>query len=187
MTQTRHTKLKLKTLKKPTPNRSKRLKPKSNPEKGRDRHTQHHNSRDSRSGRSGRSGRSRKDREELTDSADSDTMEVQANTADLTNSDQTPEPLSSPTKSTPTKDSFTDTDSLLIIRRAHLIGNSLCLIRRTPDESLDVYHRRIGYISKKIRDPDSNSNISDLANNSIIWRNHEIYGMGYPSTVLRRL
>lgn len=90
-------------------------------------------------------------------------------------------------ESEPVEDSTTSTNSDdLVVRRAHLIGSKVCLIRRTPDESLDVYHRRVGYISKKKSD-NPNTDISDAANNSIIWRNHEIYGMGYPSTVLRRL
>lgn len=76
-----------------------------------------------------------------------------------------------------------------IVRRAHLIGSNLCLVRRTPDESLDVYYRRIGYISRKMNGTESeiDTDISNITNNSIIWRNHTIYGMGYPSTVTRRL
>ena len=73
-----------------------------------------------------------------------------------------------------------------IVRRAHIIGSKLCLIRRTPDESLDVYYKRVVYIGKKLNDVE-NPNISELATNSIIWRNHNILGMNYPSTVLKRL
>lgn len=83
-------------------------------------------------------------------------------------------------------------DEKPVIRRAHLIGSKLCLIRRTPDESLDVYLKRVGYIGKKLNSnmfdmTDNMFDISNLTTNSIIWRNHTIYGMSYPTTVLRRL
>lgn len=76
------------------------------------------------------------------------------------------------------------TDIRPIIRRAHRVGSDLYLIRRPPDESLDVYYKRIGYITRKMK---KGLVLTAISNNSIIWRNYQIYGMSYPSTVLRRL
>jgi hypothetical protein len=80
----------------------------------------------------------------------------------------------------------TDINNKFIIRRAHRIGNNIYLIKRTPDESLDVYYSRVGYITRSMSKMEK-QDIEKAVTLSMIWRNKELFGMNYPSTVLRRL
>jgi hypothetical protein len=74
-----------------------------------------------------------------------------------------------------------------IIRRYQRIGLDIFLIKRLDDESLDVYNKRIGYISQKIKNKKEDYDLDEIVNCSIIWRNHHIYKMGYPEQVLRKI
>lgn len=73
-----------------------------------------------------------------------------------------------------------------IIRRYQRIGPDIFLIKRLDDESLDVYNKRIGYISQKIKN-NKDYDLDKIVNCSIIWRNHYIYKMGYPEQVLSKI
>jgi hypothetical protein len=77
-----------------------------------------------------------------------------------------------------------------IIRQTHKVGIDYYLIEKTFDESLDVYYKRVGYIIRKKSSESNDALITDIdnvSNLSMIWRNKNIFGMNYPSTVLRRL
>lgn len=83
------------------------------------------------------------------------------------------------------ENTYQNTDTKAIVRYAHRIGTNIYLIKRTPDEGLDVYYKRVGYITRKMKFGETD--IEKVYNLSIIWRNKEIFGMNYPSTILRRL
>lgn len=73
--------------------------------------------------------------------------------------------------------------SLNQIKECHRVEGKIYIIDRAEDESLDVYYKRVGYILRNIDSID----LIDLIDLSYIWRNHILFGMMYPSTVLSRL
>lgn len=70
------------------------------------------------------------------------------------------------------------------IHRSHVFGSNIMQIERSPDEPLDLYYKRVGYIAKNYT-PGCDFDV--LVTNSLIWRNHVLQGMTYPTTVLRRI
>lgn len=73
------------------------------------------------------------------------------------------------------------------IRECHKIQGRIYAIDRADDESLDVYFKRVGYILRNIKEIDDIDDIDDIIDLSYIWRNHTLFGMSYPSTVLNRI
>lgn len=64
----------------------------------------------------------------------------------------------------------------------HRFQNTYICINRTPDESVDTYHKRVGFIMKKIKQ-NPHESLESIILKSIIWRNIKLFGMSYPNNV----
>lgn len=60
------------------------------------------------------------------------------------------------------------------------------VIPRDDTESKEIYLKRINYIMDKM-DKTTNITMDELIRRSRIWRNYKIYGMVYPSAVIKLL
>lgn len=62
-------------------------------------------------------------------------------------------------------------------------NGTIFTIERDTSESIDVFLQRAWYI---VNNPDK-SNFKKLLHKSLIWRNHNIYGMMYDSEILKSI
>jgi hypothetical protein len=65
-------------------------------------------------------------------------------------------------------------------------GDTFYIIKQTDDESREVFLDRANYIIN-ILDNDSQLDIDRAIQFSYIWRNYTLYGMTYPSTLLKTI
>lgn len=66
-------------------------------------------------------------------------------------------------------------------------GNKIYSIPRTDDESRETYLKRVEYIIEKLNDISTNMSIEKVIQMSYIWRNSEIYGMVYPTSINNKI
>ena len=64
--------------------------------------------------------------------------------------------------------------------------NKIYIIKKSDDESRELYLNRVNYIIKKIS-TNKNKSYDEIIKLSYIWRNYTYRGMIYPSSIIKSL
>lgn len=65
-------------------------------------------------------------------------------------------------------------------------NNRLYVIKKTNDESRELYLNRVNYIINKL-ETNGSKNYDEIVKLSYIWRNYTYKGMIYPSSIIKSL
>lgn len=64
-------------------------------------------------------------------------------------------------------------------------SNQIYIIKKTPDESREIYLDRTNYLIKILNN--KNINYDEALKRSYIWRNIKYFKMSYPHTLIKKL
>lgn len=64
--------------------------------------------------------------------------------------------------------------------------NQIYIIKKTPDESREIYLDRVNYLIKILK-KNKNINYDEALKRSYIWRNIKYFKMNYPYTIIKKL